>query len=159
MRVVFFAVAAAVAVHPALVQAGDGHGVVAQDETSAVKGVLAAYKAALERRDATGTEQLFMPDSTIYENGGSEGTYSNYLAHHLGPELKEFKSFAFSNYRVSVRIEGQFALATETYGFRIETVKGEVVERQGVATSLLKKVGREWKILTMHSSSRRPAAR
>lgn len=127
-----------------------------QTDEAAVRSVLSQYKSAIERLDATGTEQLFTPDSAIFETGGVEGTYANYLAHHLGPELKEFRSFRFSDYKVDVRLEGPVALATESYKYRIETKKGEVVERLGVATSVLKKENGQWKILSMHNSGRRP---
>src|SRR3546814_10420140 len=96
--------------------------------------VLGNYKAAIERLNASGTEQLFAADSQIFETGGVEGTYENYLAHHLGPELDHFRSFKFSDYKVDVRFEGPVALATETYRYRIETQSGEVAERLGVAT-------------------------
>lgn len=129
---------------------------VVQTDESAVRAVLFEYKRAIERLDATGTERLFTTDSTILETGGVEGSYSNYLAHHLGPELKAFKTFSFSNYKVEVRFEGPIALATETYNFRIETKKGEIAERRGVATSVLKKDGGEWKILSTHNSARKP---
>lgn len=125
-------------------------------EEQAVRAVLARYKAAIEKLDASGTEQLFTADSTIFETGGVEGSYANYLAHHLGPELHEFKRFAFSDYRVAVRFEGPVALATETYNYRIETKSGEIAERRGVATSVLKKIGGQWKILSMHNSARKP---
>lgn len=128
---------------------------VATSQEDAVKQVLARYKAAIERLDATGTEQLFAADSVIFETG-VEGTYANYLAHHLGPELKAFKRFSFSDYKVEVRFEGPIALATETYNYRIETKSGEIVDRPGVATSVLKKIGGQWKILSMHNSARRP---
>ena len=124
----------------------------------AVRSVLSQYKAAIERLDATGTEQLFAADAAIFETGGVEGSYANYLAHHLGPELAEFKSFGFSDYKVDVRFEGPVALATETYNYRIETKTGEIAERRGVATSVLKKIGGEWKILSMHNSARKPKA-
>ena len=127
-----------------------------QTDEAAVRSVLSQYKSAIERLDATGTERLFTADSAIFETGGVEGSYANYLAHHLGPELKEFKSFAFSDYKVDVRLEGTVALATESYKYRIETKKGEVVERLGVATSVLKKENGQWKILSMHNSGRRP---
>ena len=110
------------------------------------------------RLDASGTERLFTPDSAILESGGYEGVYSNYLARHLSPELKEFKSFAFSNYQISVRFEGPLAQATERYTYWIETRTGEIAEWLGVATSILKKIGGQWKILSMHNFSRRPAA-
>ena len=122
----------------------------------AVRSVLSQYKAAIERLDATGTERLFAADAAIFETGGVEGSYATYLAHHLGPELAAFKSFGFSDYTVDVRFEGPVALATETYNYRIETKKGEIAERRGVATSVLKKVGRQWKILSTHGSSRKP---
>ena len=125
-------------------------------DTAAVRQVLLQYKSAIERLDATGTTALFTSDSQVFENGGVEGSYANYLARHLGPELGHFKSFKFSDYKIDVRFEGPVALTTETYTYRIETHKGEVVERRGVATSVLKKVGRQWKILSTHGSSRKP---
>ena len=125
-------------------------------DRQAVETVLAQYKAAIERLDATGTEALFAADSQIFETGGVEGTYANYLAHHLGPELGHFKSFKFSDYKVDVRFEGPVALATETYRYRIEPKSGDVAERLGVATSVLKKVDGNWKIISMHNSARRP---
>ena len=125
-------------------------------DTAAVRAVLAQYHSALERLDAGGTEKLFAPDSAIFETGGREGTYANYLAHHLGPELAEFKSFKFSDYKVDIRLEGPLALATESYKYRIETKDGTVVERLGVSTSVLKKIGGEWKILISHNSGRKP---
>jgi uncharacterized protein (TIGR02246 family) len=125
-------------------------------EVAAVKAVLAQYQAAIERLDATGTERLFAPDSAVFETGGVEGTYANYLAHHLGPELKEFKSFKFSDYKADVRFEGPVALATETYKYRIETREGTIAERLGVTTSVLKKIDGSWKILVSHNSGRKP---
>ena len=126
-------------------------------DAAAVRSVLSTYEAAVERLDPRGTEMLFAKDSEIFESGGQEGNYANYLAHHLTPELAEFKTFKFSDYKVSVRFEGPVALATETYKYRIETKTGEVAERFGVATNVLKKFGNRWQIIVMHSSARRPS--
>ena len=60
-------------------------------------------------------KKLFATDSKIYESDGSEGNYAHYLEHHLTPELKEFKSFKFSDYTVEVQIDGKYAFTTETY--------------------------------------------
>lgn len=129
----------------------------ANSEAAAVRAVLAQYKAAIERLNARGTEQLFAADSAIFETGGTEGTYANYLAHHLGPELREFKSFKFSDYKVDVHLLGPAAAhAIETYKYRIETKSGEIVERLGVATSVLMKENGRWKITMMHNSGRKP---
>ena len=129
-------------------------------ERAAVQAVLSHYKAAIERLDARDTEQLFTADSAIFETGGTEGTYANYLAHHLGPELHEFKSFKFSDYKVDVHLLGPTAAhAIETYKYRIETKSGEIVERLGVATSVLKKENGRWKVAMMHNSGRKPRAK
>ena len=125
-------------------------------DEAAVKQVLSQYQAAIGRLDATGTERLFAADSAVFETGGAEGTYANYLAHHLGPELKEFKSFSFSDYKADVRFEGPIAISSESYKYRIETKDGTVAERLGVSTSVLKKIDGQWKILVSHNSARKP---
>lgn len=140
---------------PAPPPASSNHGA-READAAAVRAVLADYKSAVERLDAAGTERLFASDAEIFESGGAEGSYATYLTHHLGPELAEFKSFAYSDYKIQVRFEGAVALATETYNYRIETKAGEIAERRGVATSVLRKDGRSWKIVQMHNSARRP---
>ena len=154
MKTMLIFAAAMVAAQPLAAQSGPARAA----DSAAVLTLLSQYKSAIERLDAKGTERLFTGDSQVFENGGVEGSYTNYLAKHLGPELGHFKSFKFSDYKVAVRFEGPVALTTETYNYRIETTKGEIVERRGVATSVLKKVGRDWKILSTHGSSRKPKA-
>lgn len=167
MRRIFFLIASAAAVaatqaaaHPSHAPASQAAAAVrdpAAAEKAAVEAVLSEYKAAIERLDARDTERLFAANSAIYETGGTEGTYANYLAHHLGPELGEFKSFKFSDYKVDVHLLGPAAAhAIETYNYRIETKTGEVAERIGVATSVLVKENGQWKIVVMHNSGRRP---
>ncbi len=143
----------------ALACLGTGTALAANTErdAAAIRQVLRNYEEAVERLDPRGTETLFAPDFQIFESGGSEGNYARYLAHHLTPELGQFKSFKFGDYHVSIRFEGPIALATETYTYRIETKKGETAERGGVATSVLKKVGSRWQIIVMHSSTRKPS--
>lgn len=137
---------------PAGAQSGAG-----EADADAVKAVLSTYKGALERLDLAGVDALFAPGNQVVESGKVEGGYADYLAHHIGPELGHFKSFKFSDYSVSVRLEGPVALATETYRYTIVLKdKPEPIERQGVATSALKKIDGQWRILSMHSSSRTP---
>ncbi|MDC7810161.1 nuclear transport factor 2 family protein [Sphingomonas koreensis] len=140
---------------PALAQ--DQHAQHRPSASSAgVEAVLGRYKAAIESLDGSKTQGLFSSDSEVVENGKREGSFANYLAHHLGPELIEFRSFKFADYKVDVRMEGPLAIAIESYSFRVETKTGEAIERQGVATSVLKRVGESWQIISMHSSSRKP---
>ena len=124
------------------------------DET-AVKSVLAAYNHALTSLDATQAKDLFTADSQVFESGGVEGTYAHYLEHHIGPELAEFKEFTFRDYILEVRLDPPFALTTESYIYKIVLkADGKVIEKKGVATSVLKKINGEWKIMQTHTSSR-----
>lgn len=126
------------------------------EETEAVKKVLKAYKSALEALDVTGTQKLFTEDADIFENGKYEGSYQDYLDHHIGPELGHFKEFSFIDYKVDVQIEGKIAVAFETYNYKIVTggEDSRTIERQAVATSVLKKTESGWKIMQNHGSSR-----
>ena len=127
----------------------------AADDATEIKAVLAAYKDGLEKLDVSNLTPLFTADSQVFESGGVEGTFANYLAHHIGPELAEFKEFSFRDYKVEVRIELPYAFATETYIYKIVLKEdGRVIEKKGLATSILKKMAEGWKVLQMHNSSR-----
>ena len=126
------------------------------NDSTAIKNVLKQYNSAVEKLDLSGTEKLFTDDSKIYESGGSEGTYAHYLEHHLTPEFKEFKSFKYNDYKVKIAVDGNYAFATETYTYLIVIAKDNAeIKRKGVATSVLKKVNSEWKIMISHNSSRK----
>ena len=124
-------------------------------DVTAVKAVLTAYKTGLEKLDVSYAAKLFAEDSQVFESGGVEGNFTHYLEHHIGPELAEFKEFTFRDYTVDVRLDVPFAFTTETYIYKIVVKEdGRVVERQGVATSILKKTSDGWRIIQTHSSSR-----
>lgn len=129
----------------------------ATSDMEAVKTVLGSYKTALEGLDLTGVERLFADDNQVIESGKVEGTYADYLANHIGPELGHFESFSFSDYKAAVKVVDSVAWATETYRYTIRLKdKPELIERQGVASSVLNKQNGQWKIVSMHSSSRAP---
>jgi uncharacterized protein (TIGR02246 family) len=135
---------------------GDHKEMMGSEETEAVKKVLKAYKNALEALDVSDTQKLFTEDADIFENGKYEGSFQDYLDHHIGPELGHFKEFSFSDYKVDVQIDGNVAVAFETYNYKIVTGGDEsrTIERQAVATSVLKKTKTGWKIMQNHGSSR-----
>jgi ketosteroid isomerase-like protein len=57
---------------------------------------------------------------------------------------------------VDVKIDGKYAFTTETYNYTLILAKDKTeVKRKGVATSVLKKVNGEWKIMISHNSSRK----
>jgi len=117
---------------------------------------LTAYRDALTQLDADAMTALFADASLVVENGKVEGTFAEYMEHHLGPELDAIKTFEFFDAQTEIEMLGAHAaLGRETYRYRIELTDGRVIERTGVATSVLRhEPGGQWKILRYHSSSR-----
>ncbi|ODS63418.1 MAG: hypothetical protein ABS41_06035 [Arenimonas sp. SCN 70-307] len=129
----------------------------ASDDTAAIKAVLATYKTALERRDLTGVDALFAERNEVIESGKVEGSYADYVTHHIGPELGHIQRFTFDDYAVTVEQAGDIAWATETYRYTIVLPdRADPMVRQGVATTVLERREGAWKIRAMHSSSRAP---
>lgn len=129
----------------------------ASDDTAAIKAVLATYKTALERRDLTGVDALFAERNEVIESGKVEGSYADYVTHHIGPELGHIQRFTFDDYAVTVEQAGDIAWATETYRYTIVLPdRADPMVLQGVATTVLERREGAWKIRAMHSSSRAP---
>jgi ketosteroid isomerase-like protein len=120
-------------------------------EELAVKKVLNTYKTTIESLTTDGVMTLFTKDSEVIESGKIEGN----IADHLGPELKDFKSFKYSNYTVKIQIDGNYAFATEDYIYTIILKDAREIKQKGVATSILQKTNDGWKIKSTHSSARR----
>jgi ketosteroid isomerase-like protein len=125
-------------------------------EAAGAEEVLRTYRSALEARDADAMPALFADSSAIFENGKAEGSFANYMEHHLGPELHAIESFTFIEPTITVTRMGHMAYGYETYGYRIELSDGRIIEREGVATSVLSHDASGWKIVQYHSSSRAP---
>ena len=130
-------------------------------EKEAVIAHMQQYKDALQNLSTEGTMKLFSEDSQVFESGGTEGTYANYIEQHIGPELSHFNSFTFSDYTIDVQVDLPYAFTTETYVYTIDLKenkeknrKAQIISKKGVATSVLKKNNDSWKILKTHSSSR-----
>lgn len=119
-------------------------------------GTLEAYRQALTALDAKAASALFAKDSHVFENGKYEGSFADYLEHHIGPELHEFRSFSFARPTLVVEVDGNIAYGRETYAYTIVLKDGRTVERDGVATSVLRRGADGWKIVSFHSSSRAP---
>lgn len=124
-------------------------------DTQQVRAVLDEYKASWEQMDAKRGEKLFAPGARIFDNGEDQRSFDYYVNRHIGPELAVFKTFTFHHKTMDIAWEGATALGTETYRYTIVTDKNETIERQGVSTSILKKVGGRWMITLMHSSNRK----
>jgi len=127
----------------------------AQSDTDQVKSVMKKYKETLESLDVSDSFALFTEDSQVLESGKIEGTYADYIANHIGPELGHFSSFTFTEYEIDVQVDLPYAFTTESYIYTIILKEdGKQIERKATATSILKKMDENWKIVKTHSSSR-----
>jgi ketosteroid isomerase-like protein len=130
-------------------------------EKEAVLKVMKSYKNAFENLTTEGTFELFAEDSQVFESGGVEGSYANYIEHHIGPELGHFNKFEYSDYEIDVQLDAPYAFTNETYIYTIvikpdEKGESKTIKKKGVATSILKKIKGKWQIIKTHSSSRNP---
>lgn len=128
-------------------------------EEQEIKKLMESYKNAIQNLTTEGTFELFTPDAIVFEQGKVEGTYKDYIDNHLGPELKHFESFTFSNYEINIIINFPYAYTTENYLYTIvldeDETKGNskrTIESKGVATSVLKKIDNNWRIVHSHTS-------
>ncbi|MCZ6900115.1 MAG: nuclear transport factor 2 family protein, partial [Bacteroidetes bacterium] len=127
----------------------------AQSDEDMIKKMLKTYNTAIQDLNLDNTSSLFSEDSQVFESGGVEGNYEHYLKHHLTPELNEFESFKFSDYKIKVQVDLPYAFTTETYNYTIVVKEGNKVSNsKGVATSILRKQDNEWKIIKTHTSAR-----
>ncbi|MDF7815547.1 MULTISPECIES: nuclear transport factor 2 family protein [Hymenobacter] len=130
-------------------------------DEAAVRAVLHQYQQAVQKLDTTGTTRLFVPNSVVLESGSREGTYAHYRDHHLGPELKEFNSFTYADYKADVTVDGNYAFATESYTYTIGLKKDPKaktapapIKRRGVASSVLRKnAAGQWQFVSTHNSA------
>ena len=129
------------------------------NEKEEVLKIMKSYKDAIQNLTTEGTFQLFTQDATVFEQGKVEGTYKDYVDGHLGPELGHFKSFTFSDYQIDVNVSLPYAYTTENYLYTIvlkadeaKGTKERTIESKGVATSILKKIDGDWKIIHSHTS-------
>ena len=128
----------------------------AQKDREAVVKVLNTYKSKIEKLDTPGVASLFLPGARVFEGGKDEGGIKGYLDHHLAPELKNFKSFTYSDYELDIKLNGNYAYTIETYIYTIVLEKdASEIKSRGVATSVLRKIKNEWKIEMTHGSYRK----
>lgn len=117
--------------------------------------VLDAFTSALGRREVGEIARLFTPDAAVLEGGKYEGRISQYLEHHLGPELAAFESFEIKDRKVDVQVRGDVAWAREEYAYVIRAKGREgLIQRQGVSTAVLVQTAESWRISQLHLSSR-----
>jgi len=115
-----------------------------------------AFHAALRTGDARSAAALLASDVLIFEGGGVERTKAEYESHHLAADAAFMQAVpAVLTRRAGDAIGPMAWIASE--GRMKGTFNGKAVDRVTAETMVLRKSGRDWKIVHIHwSSAARP---
>ena len=114
--------------------------------------VVDAFHMAFRRGDTRSAAALLADNALIFEEGAAERTKAEYVAHHLPADAAFSRVVVSTVTRRAGSSSGAFAwIATE--GRMKGTYKGKAVDRATTETMLLRRVGRDWRIVHIHWSS------
>jgi hypothetical protein len=96
--------------------------------------------------------RLFTADAMFYESDIATSDFLTY-SNHFFSDFKGIKSIRFDGCNVTVELAGNHAFTVETYSLATITNDNLELKKNGVATTVLKKVKGIWKIKMRHTSS------
>lgn len=126
------------------------------NDVKAVTDVLTREARAVEKGDLAALDKLWAntEDVTVFESGHANYGWNDYRNSHLAPELKEFKNTKYAFSDLKVKVDGKTAWATFKYSLAAE-MGTRKVESGGLATAVLEKSDKAWRIVHWHSSAPR----
>jgi len=111
-----------------------------------------AFHTALRRGDIRSAAAFLADEALIFEEGGAERSKAEYAAHHLPADAAFSQVVASTVTRRVGGSNGSIAwIASE--GRMTGTYKGKTIDRVTAETMLLRRVGRDWRIVHIHWSS------
>lgn len=115
-----------------------------------------AFHAALRRGDTGSAAALLADDALIFEAGGVERSKAEYASHHLAADAEFTQAVPSTVTNRSGGATGDMAwIASE--GRITGTYHDKAVDRVTAETMVLRRIGRDWKIVHIHwSSAARP---
>lgn len=118
------------------------------------KDTVAAFHAAMASGDVAEISALLAPDVTIYESGYVERSRAEYASHHLPQDIAFSKLATRRVLQQSEKRDGNLAVIWEE-SETTASIKGKAVHLFGTETTVLQKVGDDWRVLHAHWSSRK----
>ena len=118
------------------------------------------YFAAMDAGKLDDAEALFAEESSVFETGGTEGTWAHYREHHLGPEIDAIDSFEtrLGDPEEGRSADGSMAFVAWPLEYRIVLKDERVINSKGTVTFVLVKRDTSYRIRHVHWSSRRMKA-
>lgn len=128
----------------------------AQTDTPSVqvRGVIAAFEAALEAKDVTKIEKLVSPDIVVFENGYRNNGWQDFRDHHLIPEFKH-STGAYTSSIIKIDVSEDMA-----WGYsRMDRadIRSSPENPDVWTTYVLRRGSMGWTIVAMNWSVKRPS--
>ena len=121
---------------------------------AAALAALDAFHAALGRGDTAGALARMADDVLIYEQGGAERSKAEYASHHLGSDAEFAK--ATRRELTTRRSFGAGDMVVVTSETRTTgRFRDRDIDTRGKETAVLRRSGRDWRIVHVHWSSQR----
>lgn len=124
-----------------------------RNATAPVRAVIETYRQGMANLDLAAMRRVFHPDLLVFEMGGVNRGMADYLDHHLGPELKELKSWRTGPADTAIEVDGKLAIATATFTYEATLSSGKTSRGVATETLVLVLTPSGWKIRHLHWSS------
>ncbi len=119
-----------------------------------IQAVVKAYHEAMARKDVDALKNLFHPDLVVFEAGGVDKGRDAYLEHHLGPELKELKSWTYGPMETSVLTGDPTSVVLCSFTYEAALDSGKISKGKATESMVLTRTAEGWRIRHLHWSSR-----
>jgi ketosteroid isomerase-like protein len=124
-----------------------------------VADVLRQNAVAFTKNDMATMSKIWAdsPNVIVFESGHANYGWADYRDTHLAPEMKEMKNTKYEFTDIKTKVSGKMAYATMKYSISAD-IGTHRVDGAGLATAVLEKFGKNWRIVHWHSSAPRRAA-
>lgn len=121
----------------------------------AVLAAVAAYRSAIAEGNLEKLGAVVEPELTVMEGTHLNRGWADYRDNHIGPEMKEWKSFRVADPTVvDVSVAGDWAYAVSRATYTIALPAKSVV-LESAETYVLRRRGGSWRVRHVHSSARK----
>lgn len=122
---------------------------------ASVLSAVSAYRSAIAEGSLDKLAAVVEPELTVLEGMHLNQGWADYRDNHIGPEMREWKSFSVADPSVVVvTVEGDWAYAVSRATYTIVLPKKTVV-LEAAETFVLRRRGGSWRVRHVHSSARK----
>lgn len=122
---------------------------------ASVLSAVSAYRSAIAEGSLDKLAAVVEPELTVLEGMHLNQGWADYRDNHIGPEMREWKSFSVADPSVVVvTVEGDWAYAVSRATYTI-VLPSKTVVLEAAETFVLRRRGGFWRVRHVHSSARK----